>query len=170
MNIVGRIDPRDVRLSEKTAYFGYKKVPEDEKSQWVLRHFNTVAKRYDFMNTLLSFGIHHLWKRTAIRLMGLNPGDRVLDVCGGTRRSGDSGCRTCRPVRPGGHIRHQPGHDRGRCAQGRSFAAKRTYPVCSRRCRNTYLFRTDISMRPWWVSAFAMSPIWIRGLKRCAAY
>jgi demethylmenaquinone methyltransferase/2-methoxy-6-polyprenyl-1,4-benzoquinol methylase len=70
--------------SDKTAYFGYQKVPEDEKTQWVLRHFNSVAKRYDLMNTLLSFGIHHLWKRTAIRIMNLNPGDRVLDVCGGT--------------------------------------------------------------------------------------
>jgi demethylmenaquinone methyltransferase/2-methoxy-6-polyprenyl-1,4-benzoquinol methylase len=36
------------------------------------------------MNTLLSFGLHHLWKRAAVRLMGLKAGDRVLDVCGGT--------------------------------------------------------------------------------------
>ncbi len=70
--------------SMKTAYFGYRKVPEDEKSQWVLRHFNSVAQRYDLMNTLLSLGIHHLWKRTAVRMMALSPGDRVLDVCGGT--------------------------------------------------------------------------------------
>ena len=70
--------------SQKTAFFGYQKVPEDEKSQWVLRHFNSVAKKYDLMNTLLSFGIHHLWKRNAVKMMALNPGDRVLDVCGGT--------------------------------------------------------------------------------------
>jgi len=74
----------DARQSQKTAYFGYRKVPENEKSQWVLRHFNSVAKRYDLMNTLLSLGIHHFWKRTAVRIMALNPGDRVLDVCGGT--------------------------------------------------------------------------------------
>ena len=36
------------------------------------------------MNTLLSFGLHHLWKRAAVRLLELKPGDRVLDVCGGT--------------------------------------------------------------------------------------
>jgi demethylmenaquinone methyltransferase/2-methoxy-6-polyprenyl-1,4-benzoquinol methylase len=76
--------PLDAGHSQKTAFFGYQKISEDEKSQWVLRHFNTVAKRYDLMNTLLSFGIHHLWKRTALRMMALNPGDRVLDVCGGT--------------------------------------------------------------------------------------
>jgi demethylmenaquinone methyltransferase / 2-methoxy-6-polyprenyl-1,4-benzoquinol methylase len=69
---------------QRTAFFGYQKVPEDEKSQWVLRHFNSVAKRYDLMNTLLSFGIHHLWKRNAVKKMALNSGDRVLDVCGGT--------------------------------------------------------------------------------------
>jgi len=69
---------------QKTAFFGYQKVPEDKKAQRVLQHFNTVAQKYDLMNTLLSFGIHHLWKRSAIKTMNLKPGDRVLDVCGGT--------------------------------------------------------------------------------------
>ena len=87
--------------SDKKAYFGYQKVPEDEKTQWVLRHFNSVAKRYDLMNTLLSFGIHHLWKRTAIRIMNLNPGDRVLDVCGGT---GDLAILAAGPVGRSGRV------------------------------------------------------------------
>lgn len=69
---------------QKTAFFGYQKVPEDKKAQRVLQHFNTVAQKYDLMNTLLSFGIHHLWKRSAIKTMNLKPGDWVLDVCGGT--------------------------------------------------------------------------------------
>ncbi|UCD90463.1 MAG: bifunctional demethylmenaquinone methyltransferase/2-methoxy-6-polyprenyl-1,4-benzoquinol methylase UbiE [Desulfobacterales bacterium] len=84
---------------QEKAYFGYRRVPAHEKAQWVRDHFNTVAKRYDLMNTLLSLGIHHLWKRTAVRTMALNPGDRVLDVCGGTgdlailaaRYTGESG-------------------------------------------------------------------------------
>ena len=65
-------------------HFGYKEVPEHEKVNWVRRHFNVVAEKYDFMNTLLSFGVHHLWKRTAIKMLGLNNGDVVIDVCGGT--------------------------------------------------------------------------------------
>lgn len=65
--------------------FGYLTVPEDEKVNWVRRHFNTVASKYDFMNTLLSFGIHYLWKRLAVRMMGLGVGDRVIDVCGEPR-------------------------------------------------------------------------------------
>ena len=36
------------------------------------------------MNTLLSFGIHYLWKIQSVNRLGLKPGDRVLDVCGGT--------------------------------------------------------------------------------------
>jgi len=50
----------------------------------VQQHFTAVAARYDLVNTILSFGLHHVWKRTAVRLMGLKPGDRVLDVCAGT--------------------------------------------------------------------------------------
>ena len=65
-------------------HFGYLHVPEREKVDWVRRHFNTVAEKYDFMNTLLSFGIHYLWKRIAVKMMALREGDRVLDVCGGT--------------------------------------------------------------------------------------
>lgn len=76
--------PTDQQHHQKMSFFGYQRVPLDEKSQWVLRHFNTVAKRYDLMNTLLSFGIHHLWKRIAVDIMALKPGDRILDVCGGT--------------------------------------------------------------------------------------
>jgi demethylmenaquinone methyltransferase/2-methoxy-6-polyprenyl-1,4-benzoquinol methylase len=69
---------------DRLTHFGYRKVPADQKGKLVRRHFDTVAKRYDLMNTLLSFGIHHLWKRTAIRMSGVSPGDLVIDVCGGT--------------------------------------------------------------------------------------
>jgi demethylmenaquinone methyltransferase / 2-methoxy-6-polyprenyl-1,4-benzoquinol methylase len=69
---------------EQMADFGFLKVPEKDKAAWVRRHFNSVAKNYDWMNTLLSFGVHYQWKRMAVRMMRLRPGDRVLDVCGGT--------------------------------------------------------------------------------------
>ncbi len=85
----------------RTANFGFQQVPEEEKVQWVCRHFNTVAQRYDFMNTLLSFGIHHAWKRAAIRMMHLRSGDRVLDVCGGT---GDLARLAARRVQPAGRV------------------------------------------------------------------
>ena len=83
----------------EVAHFGYRRMPTAEKVDWVRRHFNRVAPKYDFMNTLLSFGIQYAWKRQAIRMMGLKKEDRVLDVCGGTadlsimaaRRTGDEG-------------------------------------------------------------------------------
>ena len=68
----------------QTAYFGYRRVSAAAKGKLVHQHFDTVARKYDLMNTLLSFGMHHLWKRAAVRMMGLKPGNRVLDVCGGT--------------------------------------------------------------------------------------
>jgi demethylmenaquinone methyltransferase/2-methoxy-6-polyprenyl-1,4-benzoquinol methylase len=87
--------------SEEKVYFGYKKISAKEKPQWVLRHFNSVADKYDLMNTLLSFGIHHLWKRTSVGIMGLKEGDRVLDICGGT---GDLSVLAARKAGPSGRL------------------------------------------------------------------
>jgi len=94
-----RLTPDHPENRENAYYFGYKSIPEDEKAFRVRMHFDTVAPKYDFMNTLLSFGIHLLWKRTAVRILGLKGGDRIIDVCGGTgdlsilasRRAGPSG-------------------------------------------------------------------------------
>ncbi len=69
---------------EEMAPFGYRRIPAREKRQWVLRHFNSIARQYDSMNTILSFGLQHLWKRAAVEAIGLKRGDRVIDVCGGT--------------------------------------------------------------------------------------
>lgn len=67
-----------------TATFGFRQMAEHEKPRAVMRHFDRVAPRYDLMNNLLSFGIQLVWKRVAVGEMGLGPGDRVLDLCGGT--------------------------------------------------------------------------------------
>ena len=86
---------------KKKANFGFNIVPEEEKTQWVLRHFNSVARQYDFMNTLLSFGIHYLWKHIAVQMMNLQSGQSVLDVCGGT---GDLSILAYRKVGPSGRV------------------------------------------------------------------
>jgi demethylmenaquinone methyltransferase/2-methoxy-6-polyprenyl-1,4-benzoquinol methylase len=83
------------------ASFGYRQVPAREKRQWVLRHFNSIARQYDWMNTVLSFGLQHSWKRAAIQAMELNPGDRVLDLCGGTA---DLSILATREIGPGGSV------------------------------------------------------------------
>lgn len=84
-----------------TTHFGYLHVPVEHKVNLVRRHFNTVAYKYDFMNTLLSFGIHYVWKQTAVDLMDLKPGDRVIDVCGGTA---DLALNAAQKAGPGGEI------------------------------------------------------------------
>jgi len=86
---------------DQRAFFGFQRVPVDEKAGRVLNHFNTIAKHYDFMNTLLSFGIHHIWKRLAVKMMELAPGGRILDVCGGT---GDLSILAAKNIGPAGRV------------------------------------------------------------------
>jgi len=64
--------------------FGYQKVPENEKARRVAGVFDSVAARYDLMNDLMSAGMHRLWKRFTVEQSGLRPGQRALDVAGGT--------------------------------------------------------------------------------------
>jgi demethylmenaquinone methyltransferase / 2-methoxy-6-polyprenyl-1,4-benzoquinol methylase len=67
-----------------TTDFGYREVPFAEKRRLVGEVFSSVAARYDLMNDLMSFGIHRLWKRHFVATSGVRPGDRVLDLAGGT--------------------------------------------------------------------------------------
>ncbi len=80
-------------------HFGYQTVEDAEKAQRVRGVFDSVAPKYDLMNDVLSFGLHRAWKSYAVALADVQPGDRVLDVAGGTgdlamafaARVGDSG-------------------------------------------------------------------------------
>jgi demethylmenaquinone methyltransferase / 2-methoxy-6-polyprenyl-1,4-benzoquinol methylase len=64
--------------------FGYERVPWDEKQRRVRGVFDSVASNYDLMNDLMSGGAHRLWKEFTLSLTGLRPGQRALDVAGGT--------------------------------------------------------------------------------------
>lgn len=46
--------------------------------------FGSIASRYDIANTILSGGIHHLWRRELVRLSGAERGFRILDCATGT--------------------------------------------------------------------------------------
>jgi demethylmenaquinone methyltransferase/2-methoxy-6-polyprenyl-1,4-benzoquinol methylase len=70
---VGRAEGRDVPTA-----------PSAERRRWVRDAFHGIAGRYDLLNTLLSGGVHHLWKRRAMRAAGLRRGGAALDVCCGT--------------------------------------------------------------------------------------
>ena len=66
------------------ADFGYETVPEADKAGRVGQVFDSVAQRYDLMNDLMSLGLHRAWKRFAIRVARIRPGERVLDVATGS--------------------------------------------------------------------------------------
>ncbi|MCP4429401.1 MAG: bifunctional demethylmenaquinone methyltransferase/2-methoxy-6-polyprenyl-1,4-benzoquinol methylase UbiE [Gammaproteobacteria bacterium] len=69
---------------ESTTHFGFNEIPASEKQRRVADVFDSVADKYDLMNNVLSFGLHHLWKRFSLELCGLRAGHRVLDLAGGT--------------------------------------------------------------------------------------
>jgi demethylmenaquinone methyltransferase/2-methoxy-6-polyprenyl-1,4-benzoquinol methylase len=69
---------------ESTTHFGFRDVPVGEKQKLVGQVFTSVARSYDLMNDLMSFGVHRLWKRHFVAISGVRRGDRVLDLAGGT--------------------------------------------------------------------------------------
>jgi demethylmenaquinone methyltransferase/2-methoxy-6-polyprenyl-1,4-benzoquinol methylase len=71
-------------MSEKTTHFGYQEVPESEKAGRVRGVFGSVASKYDVMNDAMSLGIHRVWKDAMMDWLAPRPGQRLLDVAGGT--------------------------------------------------------------------------------------
>src|SRR5712691_3797560 len=66
------------------ADFGFRRVPEGTKAPLVRAVFNSVAERYDLMNDLMSAGIHRWWKAEMVAWLNPRPGQRLIDVAGGT--------------------------------------------------------------------------------------
>src|SRR5689334_75256 len=65
-------------------HFGFQTVDEQEKARKVRGVFDSVASRYDVMNDLMSMGMHRAWKAYTVAVANLQPGDKVLDLAGGT--------------------------------------------------------------------------------------
>ncbi|MGK0405670.1 MAG: demethylmenaquinone methyltransferase/2-methoxy-6-polyprenyl-1,4-benzoquinol methylase [Oleispira sp.] len=87
--------------TDNTTHFGYKDVPAEEKQAMVADVFHSVAAKYDVMNDLMSFGVHRLWKRFTIDMSGVRPGNKVLDLAGGT---GDLTKKFSKIVGPSGTV------------------------------------------------------------------
>jgi len=69
---------------DKTTHFGYETVAESEKASKVAEVFHSVASRYDVMNDLMSAGMHRAWKHFLSLKANVRPGQRCLDIAGGT--------------------------------------------------------------------------------------
>ena len=64
--------------------FGFRTVPAEHKPELVRGVFDSVARRYDLMNDLMSGGAHRLWKRAMVDWLAPRPPLEVLDLAGGT--------------------------------------------------------------------------------------
>lgn len=76
--------PAGSTTNDQTTHFGFRDVPKEEKQKLVAGVFSSVAGNYDLMNDLMSLGIHRVWKRYFVATAQVKPGDRVLDLAGGT--------------------------------------------------------------------------------------
>ena len=65
-------------------HFGFQTVPEADKAGMVHGVFTRVASKYDIMNDVMSGGVHRLWKDGMMDWLAPRPGQRLLDVAGGT--------------------------------------------------------------------------------------
>jgi len=58
--------------------------PGEQRAAKVNDLFAAIARRYDLLNDLQSFGLHRYWKRRVVELAAIQRGQRALDVCCGT--------------------------------------------------------------------------------------
>ena len=70
--------------AEQTTHFGFETVPEAQKAGKVQNIFNSVASKYDIMNDVMSAGIHRIWKEAMMDWLAPRPGQKLIDVAGGT--------------------------------------------------------------------------------------
>ena len=108
-------------MPEDKVRFGYRTVGPKEKKRLVHDQFTPIAATYDRADAVLSFGLHFLWKRATLRRLRLGPGDRLLDVCGGTA---DLALGAARRIGPAGRAVvcdfNRPMMDAGRAKSGRA--------------------------------------------------
>ncbi len=69
---------------EETVSFGFADVARGDKAGLVRGVFDRSAQRYDLMNDLMSLGVHRVWKDMVLTRANPQPGERHLDVAGGT--------------------------------------------------------------------------------------
>lgn len=71
------------------------------KAEQVRAMFNEIAENYDLANTVMSAGIHHLWRKALVKWSGAKDGHEVLDCATGT---GDLAIEFKKAVGPAGRV------------------------------------------------------------------
>lgn len=83
-DVIQVLQMNDSASETRKVSFGFEEVTEREKVDRVKGVFRSVAGRYDVMNDLMSVGVHRLWKHDTMTRLNPQPGERHLDVAGGT--------------------------------------------------------------------------------------
>jgi demethylmenaquinone methyltransferase/2-methoxy-6-polyprenyl-1,4-benzoquinol methylase len=127
-------------LAREKVSFGYREVSTAEKKRLVQELFDPIASTYDLADTLLSFGLDSCWRKRAVRWLGLEEGDLVLDACGGTaglarlaaRRVGPGGRVTvydfCRPMMEAGKSKIKTNEEKSRISFIQGDAEEVSFP------------------------------------------
>lgn len=71
---------------------------KENKEKFVREMFNSIARRYDLMNSLMSMGLDKSWRKFTVRRSGLKAGGYGLDVCCGTGMLSMELARTAGPA------------------------------------------------------------------------
>lgn len=71
-------------MNEQQTHFGYQTIDTAEKTSRVAAVFDSVAKNYDVMNDVMSFGVHRVWKDWYVWQCQVKAGEHVLDLAAGT--------------------------------------------------------------------------------------
>jgi len=122
-------------MSDHTTHFGFQKVDESAKARKVAQVFDSVARRYDLMNDLMSGGLHRLWKAFTIAQSGVREGSRVLDIAGGT---GDLALAFARKVGKRGLVVHTDINN-AMLARGRDRLLDKGFPTPATQCDAEFL-------------------------------
>ena len=104
MRSLNKVNKSSTHLEEnpgKMTHFGFEEISWQDKQARVTQVFNSVAKRYDLMNDIMSIGIHRLWKHFMILKSNIKEGQRVLDLASGT---GDIAYRFAKKVGKNGLV------------------------------------------------------------------
>ena len=56
----------------------------EDKETYVRKTFDAIAEKYDFINSIMSFGLDNRWRRLTVKQVEAGPGMHILDVCCGT--------------------------------------------------------------------------------------
>ena len=121
--------------------------PDGPDPETVRAMFGSIAHRYDRANTVLSGGIHHLWRRKLVRWSGASSGERVLDCATGT---GDLAIAFARAVGSTGEV------------VGTDFSAEMLAPAPGKAARAGVGIRfeqADVTALPYPDSSFDIASI-----------